>query len=648
MPMPVSRRRLAIGGCCVLLSAAALYEASHRPEPPVPLLRGGSVARAHALLMGLDQGEEVDEASCNPKMPERGLLLPTGTPTALGCDEARVIVAQALSSLAAPAQAIEPAKFAEATSDWLDPHGLWSVAPDAPAAAAIRREGAKLLAEIQAAPGSGPCDAALSLGGVLSEWSRTLRKQLDEGTRDGARAHAARSPKPVEGGRDTRTAALWSAVSATPFQDGAVTKSALGLARSLGKIFGEARASNSPALEGYIDAAKNRLLPMLSPQEWSRVVIAAAVRAYVPQLDAHGAWAPLDEEISLYDLSLEIAPPDRLWSEMTRTALGVRIDQGALPPLINGDVVLSVNGVSLGGMSVEQAEQLSVAADATRLSSLAVTVLRKGQAEPMHLSISPRAPEIDAPAQESEPHTLPVDFISYGGAQAAVIAISDVPDDLGARLEDAVVRVRGVPDVRGVLLDIRANGGGSTDGAIAALGVFLPNTTLFPMKRRDGTVDVERAPDVPVERRWTGPLAVLVDGDSASAAEMIAGAISSYRRGFVVGDQTYGKGCAQEYLDDDAHMGVLRLTTLLYCLPDGSPVQKVGIEPQIRFTLPGTHEKESMVARALGPWRGPDVRDASKVREVAWPSHGGRVGPCRDETVCRALRAVGSAPAAAR
>jgi carboxyl-terminal processing protease len=129
------------------------------------------------------------------------------------------------------------------------------------------------------------------------------------------------------------------------------------------------------------------------------------------------------------------------------------------------------------------------------------------------------------------------------------------------------------------------------------------------MKRRDGLVEVERAADLPPERRWSGSLAVLVDGDSASAAEMIAGAIASYRRGVVVGDRTYGKGCAQEYLDDEAHAGVLRLTTLLFCLPDGTPVQKTGVSPHIRLTLPGTNERESMVTRALGR-RGEGARGA--------------------------------------
>jgi hypothetical protein len=90
------------------------------------------------------------------------------------------------------------------------------------------------------------------------------------------------------------------------------------------------------------------------------------------------------------------------------------------------------------------------------------------------------------------------------------------------------------------------------------------------------------------------------------------------------------------------------LTTLLYALPDGSPVQKVGITPSLHLSLPGSNEREALTARALGPWRGPDVRDTSLVHEVPWPSNGGHVGPCRDETVCRALRALGTSPAAAR
>ncbi len=616
---------------------------------------------AQQALRALDIGdEEIDGASSCLGSLDRGLALPTGAPTSLGCDQGRAIVAQARTTLAAPPLQVDPAKFAEATSDWLDPHGLWSVAPDAPPGAALRREAGALLDEIQAPAGSGGCDAALRIGSELERWSREVGALFDDGFRAGIEKPPA---TPAE---------AWALAGATPFEDGVVTRGARELARELGRQAGALRACFGDELAPYTDAARERTAPSIGAEGWARAVIAAAVRAYVPQLDAHGAWAPLEEEISIYDLGLEVSPPPRLWAEMTRTTLGVRIDRGAIPPLANGDVLLRIQDVPLSGMSVEQAEQLSLLSDVRSGAKARVALLRRspdGQAgapprvgstsgapgraphgapcapNPVLLELAV-SPEAEAPGGAAPGLTL--DRIRYGDGEVAVIAIPDVPDDLGDRVEDALHHARERGDPRGVVLDMRDNGGGSTDGAIAALGRFLPGVSLFPMRRRDGGVEVERAPEVPPDRGWAGPLAVLVDGDSASAAEMIAGAIASYRRGLVIGDRTYGKGCAQEYIDDDAHVGVLRLTTLLYALPDGSPVQKIGITPDLRLSMPPATEREARVERALGPWRGPDVRDAGRVREVPWPAHAGRVGPCKDETVCRALRALGASPAAAR
>lgn len=624
------KRRVAGSIACIAAGLATLALISREAEVPVAEARRG-LARLPYRVAELDD-EEIDGASCDPSAMDRAIALPTGAPTSLGCEQARTIVNQARTTLAAPPLRIDPAKFAEATSDWLDPHGLWSVAPDAPVGASLRHDAAALLAELQAPAGSGACATAVLLGEQLERWSRELGALFDDGYRSGL----AKPP--------ATPAEAWELASSAPFEDGAVTRSARELARELGREAGAMRARYGEPLARYADAARERAAPSLSAEAWSRAIIAAAVRAYVPQLDAHGAWAPLEEEISIYDLDLEASPPPRLWAEMTRTTLGVRIDRGALDPLANGDVVLRIQDLPLSGMSVEQAEQLAVLSDVRPGMTARVALLRKGAAAPLELLVTPEpSGHVDAPMTE-----LGLDLVRYGDGSAAIITIPDVPDDLGDRVAAALRRARAQGDVRAVLLDVRANGGGSTDGAIAALGLFLPGVSLFPMRRRDGGVEVERAPDVAPARGWPGPLAVLVDGDSASAAEMIAGAIGSYRRGVIIGDRTYGKGCAQEYLDDDAHVGVLRLTTLLYALPDGSPVQKVGIVPQVQLSLPATNEREARVDRALGPWRGPDVRDLSRVRGVPWPAHAGRVGPCRDETICRALRSLGSAPAAAR
>lgn len=632
MPWYVGRRS-ATSVICSLVAGAAVALALHGPPPrPLKAQKGLALWAERARTAG---DEEIDGQSCDQNALDRGLLLPSGEPTAIGCDDARIVVQQALSSLAAPVANVDAAKFADATADWLDPQGLWSAARDTPVGPAVRRNGERLLAELQLPPGAGPCAAAIDIGAELVSWSRELRRIFDQAAKEGE--GRARSP-----------AETFKLASQTPFEDGALTHGARELARALGRDVGTLRTAYGEAIASYAEAARSRAAPTLDEEGWSRVVIAAALRAYIPQLDAHGAWAPLDEEISIYDLSLEAAPPERLWTEMTRTALGVRIDRGALPPLDEGDVVLKVQDVPLAGVSVEQAEQLSVIPDARTGTRTRVAVLRAREPGPIELVVLPPSGEGVAAPPEPPSSELTVDLVRYGDGRAAVIPINDVPDDLGVRLARALDRARAARDVRGVVLDLRANGGGSTDGAIDALGLFMPGVSLFPMRRRDGEIEVERAPDVATEKRWGGPLAVLVDGDSASAAEMIAGALQSYRRAVVVGDRTYGKGCAQEYLDDDAHTGVLRLTTLLFSLPDGAPVQKVGIEPHLRLSLPATAEREALLTRALGPWRGPDVRDRARVKDVPWPTHGGRVGPCRDPLLCRALRALGAAPAAAR
>jgi carboxyl-terminal processing protease len=315
--------------------------------------------------------------------------------------------------------------------------------------------------------------------------------------------------------------------------------------------------------------------------------------------------------------------------------------------------------VPTAGLSFEQTEQLGYAASDARPPAQAV-VLRTGEKLPITtwLDGAPAETRASGPASDDD-DDLPVERVEYGDGDAIVVAIHDVRDDLGDELTRAILRAREQEgrQLQGVVLDLRGNGGGSTDGAIDALGLFIPGAPLFPMKRRDGSLETDRAPEPPAVDRWRGPVATLVDADTASAAEMIAGALAAYRRGPVVGAQTFGKGCAQEYLDDDAHAGVLRLTTLLYALPDGTPVQRVGLVPTLRypFAVADADDREATLPHAPPSWRGPDVRDHAVLARaddgtwsVAWPSSAGNIGPCKDADVCRALRLLGAPVATAR
>jgi carboxyl-terminal processing protease len=372
-------------------------------------------------------------------------------------------------------------------------------------------------------------------------------------------------------------------------------------------------------------------------------------------VDAHGAWSPADETTSIYDVGLEGDPPLSLWEEMTRAPIGIRIDRGARAPLSNGDLVLSIDDVEAAGLSVEQSNQLALV---PRVHGVRVTALRDGDVAPRELFVSVDAPRPARAAVETATSGLHAKRVGYGDGDVVVITVPEVPDDLGDRVEDALELAR---DAVGVVLDLRGNGGGSTDGALDALAPVLPGAPLFPMRRRDGSLEVDRAP-MPLGPRWDGPLAVLVDEETASAAEMITGALASYGRAVVLGRRTYGKGCAQEYLDDDAGAGLLRLTTLVFARPDGEPMQRTGIVPDVTLapaqstttlTSPtakpasGSADREAALSHSPSAWHGPDVRSGTYPRPT-WPSHGGHVGPCSDPELCRALSSLGARLAAAR
>ncbi|HEY8038618.1 MAG TPA: S41 family peptidase [Polyangiaceae bacterium] len=614
-----------------------------RPDAPGGLLVVAGPPAASLASASSSSGSAPEDGAGAPADDARShaFRVPSGEAPGLSCDAARAVVAQARTQLAYPPEPIDARAFADAAADWLDPYGLWSVAPDTPIAEAFDARAVELLADVESR-GRRDCGTARELGGELVAWVDELRGVFDE---------ARLGPAP---GEDAAEAA-----STAAFEGATVTRPARSLAATLGRRIGVLERELGAGAHPYVDAARARYFPALDADAWARVILASAVRAYVPTIDPHGAWAPLDEESSVYEVDLEARPPSRLWDKSERTAVGVRIASGATPPLADGDVVLSLAGLPTAALSFEQAEQLGFAASEARPPAQAV-VLRAGERQPVTTWLDGATAEAKSSGPVgAEDDGLPVERLEYGDGDAVIVAIHDVRDDLGDELTRALLheRERDGRPVTGVVLDLRGNGGGSTDGAIDALGLFIPGASLFPMKRRDGSLETDHAPEPPTVDRWRGPVASLVDADTASAAEMIAGALAAYRRGPTVGATTFGKGCAQEYVDDDAHSGVLRLTTLLYALPDGTAVQRVGLAPTIRFPFGAAdaNDRESALAHAPPTWRGPDVRDRAVLAHaddgtwaVTWPPSGGNVGPCRDADVCRALRLLAAAPATAR
>ncbi|MCB1802129.1 MAG: carboxy terminal-processing peptidase, partial [Gammaproteobacteria bacterium] len=161
--------------------------------------------------------------------------------------------------------------------------------------------------------------------------------------------------------------------------------------------------------------------------------------------------------------------------------------------------------------------------------------------------------------------------------------------------------------VDGIIIDLRRNGGGSLSEATELTGLFIERGPVVQVRDASGKVEVERDPDP--EQVYSGPLAVLVDRNSASASEIFAGAIQDYGRGLILGEPTFGKGTVQTLVDlgrflrsrDD--IGRLRLTMAQFFRVEGGSTQHRGVTPDIVFpTAKGASEHgERSLDNAL-PW----------------------------------------------
>lgn len=162
--------------------------------------------------------------------------------------------------------------------------------------------------------------------------------------------------------------------------------------------------------------------------------------------------------------------------------------------------------------------------------------------------------------------------------------------------------------VDGVVIDLRNNGGGSLDEAINLSGLFIKDGPVVQVRAASGEVDVDEDPDPSVV--YDGPLAVLVNRFSASASEIFAAAIQDYKRGIVVGEQTYGKGTVQQLIDLNQFMpkepekvGMLKVTRSKFYRINGASTQRKGVTPDVELPSAFSAEEygESSQPTAL-PW----------------------------------------------
>ena len=175
----------------------------------------------------------------------------------------------------------------------------------------------------------------------------------------------------------------------------------------------------------------------------------------------------------------------------------------------------------------------------------------------------------------------------------------------------------------GLIMDLRGNGGGALSEAIALTGLFIRTGPVVQVKFTNGT-EIDRDPDPAIN--YDGPLAVLVDNNSASASEIFAGAIQDYNRGLILGEPTFGKGTVQNLVnlnnhhDSDVDLGELKLTIAQFFRVNGDSTQYRGVTPDITWNIsePDNESGERSNDNAI-PWR--------QIGSVAFLPYRSRPGP---------------------
>jgi carboxyl-terminal processing protease len=230
------------------------------------------------------------------------------------------------------------------------------------------------------------------------------------------------------------------------------------------------------------------------------------------------------------------------------------------------DIVLQVDDTPIENMSIYEAIDLIRGPAGT---TVRLTILREGE-EPFEVEVT-RA-SIDIPVVESE---MREDGIAY-------VRLVDFSTDASAKLEAAVKELL-EQDPRGLILDLRGNPGGWLNEAVLTAGLFLPEDELVLIERfKDGSERLYRSPNRPVT--LDVPMVLLVDGGSASASEIVAGALQDHDRAVLIGEKTFGKGSVQ--LPHELSNGAeLRVTVARWFTPADRAIHGEGLEPDISVEL---------------------------------------------------------------
>ena len=319
-----------------------------------------------------------------------------------------------------------------------------------------------------------------------------------------------------------------------------------------GDIFERIRANYVEEVDeaALIEAAINGMLTSLDPHS-----------GYLPpsdfddmQVQTRGEFGGLGIEVTQEDWFVRVITP---MDDTPAMAAGVEA----------GDFITHVDGEALLGLTLEQAVDLMRGPVG---SEITITVVRETRDQPFDITIVRDRIRLTAVRARLEGNT-------------AIVRVSTFNDqtypNLQEGLRDLIAELGGLDNLNGVVLDLRNNPGGLLNQAIRVSDAFLEQGEIVSTRGRRPE-DGDRYNATPGDLIDGRPLVVLVNGGSASASEIVAGALQDHRRAVIVGTNSFGKGSVQSIMPL-AGEGAMRLTTSLYYTPSGRSIQALGIAPDI-------------------------------------------------------------------
>ncbi len=315
----------------------------------------------------------------------------------------------------------------------------------------------------------------------------------------------------------------------------------------------------------------------------SKDLIEAAIDGMLTSLDPHSSYLSADDAAKMKvqtrgefgGLGIEVTQQEG-FVKVVSPIDGTPADSAGMEA---GDFITHVDGQSLLGLTLDEAVGMMRGPVG---SEIIITVVREGEDEPFDVSIIRDTIKLTAVRARTEGDTVVLRITTFNDQ-----TYPNLVDGLEKQVEEA----GGMENINGIVLDLRNNPGGLLNQAIRVSDAFLEKGEIVSTRGRYSR-DSERYNAKAGDLANGKPIVVLINGGSASASEIVAGALQDHRRAIVVGTRSFGKGSVQTVMPLRGE-GAMRLTTSRYYTPSGRSIQALGVSPNIIVEQPRRKNTES-------------------------------------------------------